>query len=157
MNKRELLKLFSPSRGNEEWRQEIFASYSSRTIPAPPLVAGATTFAPVGSVSLDSQSPKGSLRIQFPCHPASRWDYGCWAFRAICMWSSSGGKPYNRASPVGNAPLLPPAAASPPEGEILAALCLVILMKLNGKQRANFPLRGAQRTHFEGATATRKM
>ena len=24
-----------------------------------------------GSVSLDSQSPKGSLRIQFPCHPAS--------------------------------------------------------------------------------------
>ena len=37
----------------------------------PPLVAGATTFAPVGSVSLDSQSPKGSLRIQFPCHPAS--------------------------------------------------------------------------------------
>ena len=27
----------------------------------PPLVAGATTFAPVGSVSLDSQSPKGSL------------------------------------------------------------------------------------------------
>ena len=30
----------------------------------------ATTFAPVGSVSLDSQSPKGSLRIQFPCHPA---------------------------------------------------------------------------------------
>ena len=37
----------------------------------PPLVAGATTFAPVGSVSLDSQSPKGFLRIQFPCHPAS--------------------------------------------------------------------------------------
>ena len=29
----------------------------------------ATTFAPVGSVSLDSQSPKGSLRIQFLCHP----------------------------------------------------------------------------------------
>ena len=24
-----------------------------------------------GSVSLDSQSPKGSLRIQIPCHPAS--------------------------------------------------------------------------------------
>ena len=32
-----------------------------------------------------------------------------------------------------------------PEGEILAALCLVILMKLNGKQRANFPLRGKYR------------
>ena len=36
----------------------------------PPLVPYGTTFAPVGSVSLDSQSPKGSLRIQFPCHPA---------------------------------------------------------------------------------------
>ena len=32
------------------------------------------------------------------------------------------GKPYNRPSGEGNAPLLPPAAASPPEGEILAAL-----------------------------------
>ena len=84
---------YGPSRGNEGGRQEIFASYSSRTIPAaPPLVAGATTFAPVGSVSLDSQSPKGSLRIQFPCHPASRWDYGCWAFRAAGAHGSSGRK-----------------------------------------------------------------
>ena len=42
------------------------------TIPADSPFGGfATTFAPVGSVSLDSQSPKGSLRIQFPCHPAS--------------------------------------------------------------------------------------
>jgi hypothetical protein len=32
-------------------------------------------------------------------------------------------------APVGNAPLLPPAAASPPEGEILAALCFVLLMR----------------------------
>ena len=32
------------------------------------------------------------------------------------------GKQANRASPAGNAPLLPPSAASPPEGEILAAL-----------------------------------
>ena len=47
----------------------------------PPLVAGATTFAPVGSVLLDSQSPKGSLRIQFPCHPSSRGHYGC---SALC-------------------------------------------------------------------------
>ena len=66
--------------------------YAPCTVPAaPPLVAGATTFAPVGSVSLDSQSPKGSLRIQFPCHPASRWDYGCWAFRATGAYGSSGG------------------------------------------------------------------
>ena len=65
----------------------------------PPLVAGATTFlhgkachwilarllapyessslATGGSVSLDSQSPKGSLRIQFPCHPAKA--VGLWA------------------------------------------------------------------------------
>ena len=28
-----------------------------------------SSFATGGSVSLDSQSPKGSLRIQFPCHP----------------------------------------------------------------------------------------
>ena len=34
------------------------------------MVAGATTFAPLGSVSLDSQSPIGSLQIQFLCHPA---------------------------------------------------------------------------------------
>ena len=38
---------------------------------AAPFGGFATTFPPVGSVSLDSQSPKGSLRIQFPCHPAS--------------------------------------------------------------------------------------
>jgi len=32
---------------------------------------------PVGSVSLDSQSPYGSLRIQFPCHPRlCRGHYG---------------------------------------------------------------------------------
>ena len=43
-------------------------SYKCCLSAAPPLVAGATTFAPLGSVSLDSQSPKGSLRIQFPCH-----------------------------------------------------------------------------------------
>ena len=32
------------------------------------------------------------------------------------------GKPYNRAAPVGNSPLSPPAAVLPPEGEVLAAL-----------------------------------
>ena len=36
------------------------------------------------------------------------------------------GKPYNRVSPVENAPLLP--TEPPPEGEVLAALCLELLM-----------------------------
>ena len=54
-------------------------------------------------------------------------------------------KPYNRAGARGNAPLLPPSAASPPEGEILAALSFVQLMKLDGKRRADFPLRGKYR------------
>ena len=35
-------------------------------------------------------------------------------------------KPYNRPSGDGNAPLLPPAAASPPEGEIFSPLLLVL-------------------------------
>ena len=38
---------------------------------------------PLGSVSLDSQSPIGSLRIQFPCHPLFRGHYGCWAVAVI--------------------------------------------------------------------------
>ena len=58
---------------------------------------------------------------------------------------------------VGNAPLLPPAAASSPEEQILAGLCLEGLMSTEAGSRADFPLRGAQRTHFEGASATRKM
>ena len=38
------------------------------------------------------------------------------------------GKPYNRPSPVGNAPLWC-LTAPPPEGEVLAALCLELLMR----------------------------
>ncbi len=37
-------------------------------------------------------------------------------------------KPYNRPASEGNAPLLPPAAASPPAGEILATLCIEMLL-----------------------------
>ena len=44
--------------------------------------------------------------------------------------------------PVGNAPLSPPAAVLPPEGEVLAALCLEMLMSSEAKRRANLPLRG---------------
>jgi hypothetical protein len=42
----------------------------------------------------------------------------------------------------GNTPLLPPVAASPPEGEILAALRFEMLMRQAAERRANFPLRG---------------
>jgi len=51
-------------------------------------------------------------------------------------------KPQNRASPVGNAPLLPPVAASSPEGQILAVLCYELIMGANVEWRANLPLRG---------------
>ena len=54
---------------------------------APPLVAGATIFAPLGSVSLDSQSPKGSLRIQFPCH--AHFVVGLWVLGSgvnLSLW-----------------------------------------------------------------------
>ena len=89
-----------------------------------------------GSVSLDSQSPKGSLRIQFPCHPA----------KAVGLWApgNSGNGDYDSNDgktiqpglwPVGNAPLLSPAATSPPEGEILAALYIVMLMRTNAERR----------------------
>ena len=73
------------------------------------------------------------------------------------------GKQANRPSGVGNAPLLPTAplhgkasheifsrlmvpykfrSLATPEGEVLAALCLVMLMSSEGKRRADFPLRG---------------
>ena len=47
-------------------------------VALPPLVPYGTTFAPVGSVSHDSQVAITPLRIVFPCHPAERWDYGRW-------------------------------------------------------------------------------
>ena len=63
------------------------------------------------------------------------------AMSFICRLTAAG-KPYNRASPAGNAPLLSPAATSPPEGEILAALCFEMLMNAEAESRVNFPLRG---------------
>ena len=102
----------------------------------PPLVAGATTFAPLGSVSHDSRvaSAPPTNRVPLPpeeaCHwilsrprapyessslatPLKRWDYGYWAVVFICAWNSSEGKPYNRAAPVVNAPLLVLRTTSP--------------------------------------------
>ena len=43
---------------------------------------------------------------------------------------------------MGNAPLLSPAATSPPEGEILAAGYFVVLMRPRAKRQEKFPLRG---------------
>ena len=67
-------------------------------------------------------------------------------------------KQANRPCGRGNAPLLPPSAASPPEGEILAALCFEVLMRPKAEQRANFPLRGKSRAagigvHFHAPQA----
>ena len=42
----------------------------------------------------------------------------------------------------GNAPLLSPAATSPPEGEILAALIFEFLMRTKDEWQEDFPLRG---------------
>jgi len=61
-------------------------------------------------------------------------------------------KPYNRpggrgknrqTTPLarGNTPLLPPSAASSPEGQILAALCFEMLMRTNAERREDFPRR----------------
>ena len=92
--------------------------------------------------SLDSQVATAPLRIQFAgvtpvplppeeaCHwilsrprapyessslatPLKRGHYGRWAVVFICVWNSSEGKPYNRAAPVGNAPLLVLRTTSP--------------------------------------------
>jgi len=43
------------------------------------------------------------------------------AMSFICRLTAAG-KPYNRASPAGNAPLSPPAAVLPPEGEVFSPL-----------------------------------
>ena len=71
----------------------------------------------------------------------------------------------------GNAPLLPTAplhgkasheifsrlmapykfrSLATPEGEVLAALCLELLLSLKAERRANFPLRGGKGTGFVG-------
>ena len=52
-------------RRNETWKNRYYLSGDF-----PPFGGWRHHLCPVGSVSLDSQSPYGSLRIQFPCHPA---------------------------------------------------------------------------------------
>ena len=49
-----------------------------------------------------------------------------WRARENMQTAFQAEKPYNRPSGDGNAPLLPPAAASPPEGEICSMLPLAL-------------------------------
>jgi hypothetical protein len=139
--------------GGRGWQVEIMRHTLSCTIPAaPPLVAVATTFAPVGSMSLDfrvaalpystaitdsldSQVAAAPLRIQFagvtpvPLPPPVQGHYGRWAFRSICAWSSSERKTIQPGlRPVEMHPFCRLRRRLPTEGEILAALCLVMLM-----------------------------
>ena len=70
----------------------------------------------------------------------------------VGWWASGLVKPNNRASPVGKQANhasgvmemhpYPRFAGLPPEGEVLAALMLEVLMSLEAQQRANLPLRG---------------
>ena len=108
------------------------------------------------------------LQIQFLCHPAKAgalWALGISGNLSLyqlqrenrttglspwkCTPSAAFGgvSPRESVSHDSQSPAAPYESCSlaTPEGEILAALCLVILMKLNGKQRANFPLRGKYR------------
>ena len=78
---------------------------------------------------------------------AGRWrqfEFMAAAERKPYNRASPGGKQANRPAGAGNAPLLP--TAPPPEGEVLAPLCLEMLMSSEAESRANFPLRGGKRT-----------
>ena len=77
---------FATSRGNERYEGKNSESYTSRTISAFPPFGGWRHHlpAPVGSVSLDSQSPTA------PCESSSLattswWDYGCLAMEP-CLY-----------------------------------------------------------------------
>ena len=64
------------------------------------------------------------------------------AMRFICRLTAAGKPLQPRLRRVGNAPLLSPAATSPPEGEILATLYFELLVRVKAERRVNFPLRG---------------
>ena len=57
----------------------INAAFGSR----PPLVADATTFAPLGSMSLDFRVAMLPYKSSSFATPLKRWDYGCWAVASI--------------------------------------------------------------------------
>ena len=79
----------------------------------PPLVAGATTFLHGKACHWILSRPWAPYESSSLATPLKRWDYGYWAVVFICAWNSSEGKPYNRAAPVGNAPLLVLRTTSP--------------------------------------------
>ena len=95
----------------------------------PPLVAGATTFPPI----------QGALWVLGSGGNLSLW-------QQLRENHTTGLRPEeNKPTALTgdeNAPLLPPAAASPPEGEILAPLCIEMFMSLEAERRVNLPLRG---------------
>ena len=66
-------------------------------------------------------------------------------------------KPYNRPSGDGNAPLSPPTAVLPPEGEVLAALGYEMIMRINAERRVNLPHRGGKGTGFVGECSDPKI
>ena len=116
-------------RGKEGVRQRIFASCSPCTTPeAPPLVADATTFAPVGSMSLDFRVAALPYKSSSFATPRKRGHDGCWRFQAICMWRSSGRKTIQPGFARGKCTPFGAGAPLPPKGEVLAVLCIVVLM-----------------------------
>ena len=85
-----------PSRGNKKFEEKNRESYTSCTTPAFPLWWLAPPPCPVGSVSLDSQSPTA------PCESSSlatRWE--------ACHWIRG-----SRGSPMNPVPLPPPQAGA---------------------------------------------
>ena len=82
--------------------------------------------------------------IGFASRPGSEGSIICRLRRQRCLWQR---KPtYTTGlAPAGNAPLLSPAATSPPEGEILAALYFELLMRVKVERQVKFPPPGWQR------------
>ena len=74
------------------------------------LVAGATTFAPVGSMSLDFRVAALPYKSSSFATPLKRGHYGRWTLRSICAWSSSEGKTIQPGFTRGKCPPLVPAA-----------------------------------------------
>ena len=122
-------KVVRSTKGGGLWYRLTAMSINCCLSAAPPLVAGATTFLPI----------QGALWVL-----GSGGNLSLWQQRRenhTTGFRPEENKPTALAGD-GNAPLLPPAAASSPEGEILAPLCIEMFMSLEAERRENFPLRG---------------
>ena len=84
-------------------------------------------------------SPFGGWRHHLS--PYSGGTMGAGHFSQFARGVAAKEKLYNRASPVGNAPLLVPAAPLPPEGEVCSPLGLCSHKNRDGKHRANLHLK----------------